>query len=329
LSDAGAETIAVVAEHFDGKLRPITWELLGAARELQTRLPATVIAVVVGGDAIGLAAELAPAADETLAIETPNAVSYNGEVCGAVLAEALAERPAAFVLVANTTQGLDFAPALAVRLGAACVTAVEGFAFEDNGILFRRAAHGGKVVAVIRAEAPAVLAVQPGAFRRPDPSANGAGAMTVVRRLAAPARTRNLGVKRALAADGELANAEVVVAAGRGVKKREDLALVRETAALFSRAAVAGSRPLCDAGWLPYQRQVGATGATVAPKFYLACGISGAAQHVVGMRGAGFVAAVNRDPHAAIFNVADVCVVDDLAVFLPLFIAACRGAGKS
>ena len=109
----------------------------------------------------------------------------------------------------------------------------------------------------------------------------------------------------------------MVVAAGRGIAKPENLELLRRLAGLFSRAALAGSRPVCDAGWLGYGHQVGLTGASVAPRLYLACGISGARQHTVGMQGSEFIVAINSDPQAAIFNLADVCLVEDLLSFIP------------
>ena len=117
--------------------------------------------------------------------------------------------------------------------------------------------------------------------------------------------------------DAGLSRAKVVVAAGRGVGEEENLDLLRRVAGLFSSAALAGSRPVCDLGWLSYGQQVGLTGTTVAPRLYIACGISGARQHTVGMQGSGFIVAINSDPQATIFNLADVCVKEDLAAFLP------------
>ena len=141
-------------------------------------------------------------------------------------------------------------------------------------------------------------------------------------------RTRTSVVLPAPTAAAGIAEAEVLVAAGRGVGGPENLELVFRLAALFPKSAVAGSRIACDLGWLEYPRQVGVTGATVAPRLYIACGISGAVQHVMGMRGAGFVVAVNKDPAAAIFREADVCIVDDLAEFLPVLIEKARSARR-
>jgi electron transfer flavoprotein alpha subunit len=122
-------------------------------------------------------------------------------------------------------------------------------------------------------------------------------------------------------ADAALGQAQVVVAAGLGVGGPENLELLRRLAAQFPNSALAGSRPVCDLGWLPYRQQVGLTGATVAPRLYIACGISGARQHTVGMQGSGFIVAISHDPQAAIFNLADVCVEEDLTAFLNAFLA--------
>ena len=309
--------IAVIAEHFGGALRPVAWELLGAAAELST----DVISIIVGREIEAMAAELAAAGVDVLAIDAPAMPAYNGEIARAALAGALAELRPSGVLLAHTTQGLDLAPALAARLDAACLTAVDGFAGGDEW-LFRRAIRGGKLNELIRAAPPIVLTISPGAFARPAPAAR-PGVVRTKKCDISASRTRSLGLISAPAA-ADLTQADVVIAAGRGVKKREYLAWLADLAAAFPKSAVAGSRPLCDAGWLPYARQVGATGATVAPKLYLACGISGAAQHLAGMRGSTFVVAVNTDPHAAIFRAADVGVVEDLATFLPLLTAACR-----
>jgi electron transfer flavoprotein alpha subunit len=125
--------------------------------------------------------------------------------------------------------------------------------------------------------------------------------------------------------DSTLKDAEVIVSAGRGVGKKENIALIKELAALFPRSAVGASRQACDLGWLEYKHQVGTTGQTVAPKLYIACGISGAIQHVSGMKKAQNIIAINNDPHAAIFHVAHICIVEDLVSFIPLLIEELKG----
>ena len=167
-------------------------------------------------------------------------------------------------------------------------------------------------------ESPEASAV---GMRFPAPPAT-AGHVERFRVHGRPQRIRALGIAAAEIQDLDLTLADVIVCAGRGVGSAENIDAVRRLAALFPKSAVACSRPVCDLGWMDYRHQVGLTGRTVAPKLYIACGVSGAAQHLAGMRGAGFVVAVNKDPHAAIFQVADVGVVEDLAAFIPLLISS-------
>nr|HPR04350.1 electron transfer flavoprotein subunit alpha/FixB family protein [Deltaproteobacteria bacterium] len=138
------------------------------------------------------------------------------------------------------------------------------------------------------------------------------------RAAGATARSRLLGVREPAHRDSALRDAEVIVSAGRGIGKKENVEIVRELASLFPRSAVGASRSVCDLGWLEYGRQIGTTGQTVAPKLYIACGISGAIQHVAGMRGAHTIVAINTDPDAAIFRVAHYCIVEDITTFIPV-----------
>ena len=165
-----------------------------------------------------------------------------------------------------------------------------------------------------------MIIVQPGAFRRAATNLGQEGSLDLRHTEWNPTHTRSLGFKKARDADAGLCDASVIVSAGRGIGRRENHELVRKVAALFSRSATAGSRPLCDLGWLPYSAQVGQTGATVAPELYFACGISGAQQHVAGIKGAKFVVVVNTDPNAAFFNECDVGIIEDLEQFLSGFL---------
>jgi electron transfer flavoprotein alpha subunit len=229
-------------------------------------------------------------------------------------------RPNVIALL-HTTRSQDYAATLAVRLDAACVSGVQGLVMQDGGPVFQRAVLGGKWMAGVQADdRPVVLTVLPGYFK----FESDASKLEVVetQRPSLPAtRTRLIEIKES-AAEAALTQATTVVAAGRGIGSEDNLDLISRLANLFPKSAVAGSRIVCDAGWLPYHRQVGVTGATVAPELYLACGISGAFQHLAGMSGSRFVVAINSDPHAAIFNAADVGVVADLNTFLSLLIEA-------
>ncbi len=147
-----------------------------------------------------------------------------------------------------------------------------------------------------------------------------AGSVNIQSMASQALRTRSLGLKQAEADTSGISEADVLISAGMGIGDEENLEFIYALAELFPKSAVAGSRIVCDLGWLEYKCQVGVTGATVSPELYIACGISGAVQHVSGMRGSGFIVAINTDPTAAIFHTADVCIVEDLKTFIPAFI---------
>lgn len=316
--------IVVIAEHLEGKLRPATDELIAFALELRKTIPVPIRVIILGNDPENMAHLIAAKTGlDIMAIHESNLARYNGDLYKNILASLLAELNPAYVCIAHTPTGMDFAPGLAHRLGAACITGVESVYEDGGGLLFTRAFYNGKILADIRAETKtAVLTVAPGLFKPPiaDPAAP--GRIEIRKTSCEKARIGIVETRKAPAPESDLAHAPVIVSAGRGVGKKENLALIFKLAALFPLSAVAGSRWVCDAGWLEQRRQVGLTGAVVSPKLYIACGISGSVQHLAGMRTSGFIVAVNSDPHAVIFNIADICIVADLKVFIPALIEA-------
>jgi electron transfer flavoprotein alpha subunit len=321
----------VLAEHGEGKVNPLTREVLGLALELSRLTGASIRIVVLGQDPEELARQIARDTGlEVTAIQVPGLTTYCAETYTAVLAEGLPVLNPGYVCLAHTNQGWEFSPALAVRLKAACITGVEQVSIQEGRICFGRSIYGGKILAGVSPTVdPVVITVQPGVFKAPDFSPAASGGVTVQTVHFEPSRSRPMGIKAPVDRDSALAEAEVIVSVGRGIGKKENLGLIYRLADLFPRSAVGGSRPVCDMGWLEYKRQVGLTGATVTPKLYFACGISGAAQHITGMRGSGFVVAVNTDPNAAIFNYADICIEADLLTFIPEFMAAAeKGQGN-
>ena len=317
-------SIFVVADHAQGKVKPPAYEAIACALQLGSFHQLRVLAVVIGDQPELPAEEIAQKAGvDVIAVRTPGLATYNEELYRAVLSNLIDELDPAYVCAAHSSQGADFAPGLAARRGAACVTAVERVSFDADRVIFARGASGGKLVAeLISTTRLTVITVQPGAFRYDldnIPTPGWIEARTVQFQLN---RSRSLGFKHGPAGDKGLSEARVIVAAGRGVGKLENLGLIRDLAAAFPRSAVGGSRPVCDMGWLEYKSQIGLTGATVSPELYIACGISGTAQHVAGIRDAGFVVAINSDPNAAIFNAADLCIVEDLTTFIPTLLAA-------
>lgn len=310
--------IAVIAEHTHSRINPVTYEAMACAREITKIAPSKVIVVVVGKDSEQAGREIAACSgSHVLAVKVAGLAEYNPDAFRSLLPGLLAELDVGWVCIPGTSQGMDFGPGLAARLGRTCLSGVDRVAKRDGQPVVERRLLNGKIIAELSCPyAPAVLLVQPGAFRPVSDDSSSAGEVQVRIVDWQATRTQSLGLKNAHAADSSLSEASVIVAAGRGVGREENLELVHRVAGLFARSAMAGSRPLCDLGWLPYQLQVGQTGATVTPELYMACGISGAQQHLAGMAGAKFIVAVNTDPNAAIFNAADVGVVDDLEGFL-------------
>ncbi|MHB8829487.1 MAG: electron transfer flavoprotein subunit alpha/FixB family protein [Syntrophales bacterium] len=335
-----SQEITVVAELAAGLPAPPTLELIDFAKTLRID-PALPVRVFVLGETIERAVALLSEIPDVVVTGLAGAslAVYSAEVWKNVLAPRLAEIKPRFVCASHDATGADFAPGLAVRLGAGCITAIESAKGAGGETIFRRSLLNGKIKAEVASQAETtVITLLPGMYR--SGSAGEAisrlegDSLSDGRLLAAKAKiiaieemlpaSRHLGFLSAPEQDADLAAAEVVVAVGRGIGKEENLSLIHDLAALFSSSAVGASRPVCDAGWLPPRLQIGQTGKTVTPRLYIACGISGALQHLMGMRGSQFIVAVNSDPRAAIFQVADVCIVEDILLFIPLLINACK-----
>jgi len=311
------KTIAVVAEHAAGRTTRATYEALACAREIACIQPSKIFMVVLGDEADEVGRKIADFANvSVVGVRVPGLKAYDGDAYRGVLAEVLAALDVSLTCVPGTTQGLDFAPGLAVKLGASCVGNVERVLEQDGQPVFVRTLFNGKVVAELSPGSPTVVLVQPGSFSQERQSGDHRNSLEVRTFSWEPTRSRVLGYKVEEPADAALGDAAVILAAGRGLGRKENLDLIQRVASLFARSAVAGSRPLCDQGWLPYRRQVGQTGATVAPELYIACGISGAQQHLIGMRGSKCIVAVNTDPEANIFRHADIGIIEDVEQFL-------------
>ena len=316
------QTIVVIIEHLGGQINPVSHELVTCAERLRQNTAAAVKAVILDVDPAKLAREMADTWGlEVIAVRISQLTSYNGEIYKSVLADLLRELKAAYVCAAHSSQGMDFAPALAVELNAACITGVEDILEVENRTCFARSIFGAKAVAHVRPEKDlSILTIQPGMFRPQKPDKPVYGSVTNRSFKCESLKTRSRGIKEAEADMTGITEAGVIVSAGQGLGDKDNLGLIYQLAALFAKSAVAGSRIVCDLGWLEYRCQVGVTGATVSPQLYIACGISGAVQHVMGMRNSEFIVAINKDPAAAIFQVADICIVEDLTTFIPALI---------
>jgi electron transfer flavoprotein alpha subunit len=316
--------IAVIAEHADGRVTPVTYELIAFAKKLPEAKSQAIKVFILGAEILNPAQEIAKESGlEVTGFEIPGMPVYNGELYNKVLAEHFGGARPLYVCVAHTSQGSDFAPGLALELNAACISGIEAVLSFEKGVCFARAAYGGKIIAHIRPRAgTSILTVQPGLFKFDPQTRQKSGSVSIQKVSAKPHWWRSMGVKQIAADTAGVTEADVIVAAGQGIGDRDNLDLIHQLASIFAKSAVAGSRIVCDLGWLRYGCQVGVTGATVSPQLYMACGISGAIQHVTGMRGSGFIVAINKDPGAAIFQVADVCIVEDLTSFIPILIEA-------
>ncbi len=316
----------VIAEQRGGALNPATWETLAAAQQMNA--PVTV--AVVGARVQDLAADLA-AADvaEVLAVEHEALEPYTPDGFVAALAQVVGTTGPERVLFPHTYQTRDYAPALAARLGRVLIPDCIGSKDRDGQRVFVRPMFQGKFVADVLPEGPAphFASFQIGAYRA-DACVRGAASATVrevaVQLDAGAIRQRPEAPFQEAKQAVDLTQAERIVAVGRGIKGQEHLPLAQDLARALD-AELAASRPICDSGWLPMDRQIGSSGQTVAPKLYLAVGISGAIQHLVGMKGARTIVAVNKDADAPIFEVADYGIVGDLFEVVPAIVAALDG----
>ena len=315
--------ILVLAEQREGTLNRATWETVAAAQRLSGGMPIAV--AVLGAATGGVAQELASAAvAEVLVAEHAALDPYTPDgfaAAGRALIDAV--KPA-LVLLPHTYQTRDFAPLLAARLRKPLITDVTGIEGTGSGATFVRPMFQGKLAAHVKPHggAPALVTIQIGAFRADAAQKGGSAAVKKVDVPidAAAIRQKPEAPFREAKQAVDLGQAERIVAVGRGIKSQENIPLAERLAKAMG-AEVAASRPICDNGWLPMERQIGSSGQTVAPKLYVALGISGAIQHLVGMKGSRTIVAINKDAEAPIFEVADYGIVGDLFEIAPAIVA--------
>ncbi len=325
------DTILVVVEQREGKLNRVSWETITAGQAIAAATGWTLEAAVVGSNVSGFAAEVAAkTVAKVYAIESPKLEPYTPDAFAAALSQFLATKQPKLVLMPHTYQVRDFVPKLATAMGRTVISDCIGFKYENGKLLFTRQMFQGKLAADVSftSDAPWFVTFQNGSFRG-DQAEAGASA--------APVETANIAI-----ADGivrtkpqeafkeakqavDLTQAEIIVSVGRGIKEQKNIEIARQLADALG-GELAASRPICDSGWLPMDRQVGSSGQTVAPKLYLALGISGAIQHIVGMKGARAIIAVNKDAEAPIFEIADYAVVANLFDIVPPLIEEVKKA---
>jgi electron transfer flavoprotein alpha subunit len=311
-------SVLAIAEHRRGDLRDVSFELVSAGRELADARGGELHLAVVGGDVEGFAEELnREGVDAIHTVEEGE--EFNHDVYAQSVEALYAELEPGLLLMPNSVNGLDYAPAVADRLGLPLVTdavAVDG----GDGLAVTREMYGSKVETVVEVDAEhAAITVRPGEW----PAAEGTGDAEIQSfdpgiDESAVRSTVN-GFQEVGGGDVDISEAELLVSVGRGIEEEENIALVEALADALG-ATLSSSRPIVDNGWLPKNRQVGQSGKQVTPEVYIAVGISGAVQHVAGMKGAETIVAINTDPNAPIYDLADYGIVDDLFDVVPALI---------
>jgi electron transfer flavoprotein alpha subunit len=310
--------VLVLAEHRQGALRDVSFEMMAVAPKLAGEMGGEVMVLLIGSEMDELANKMAAYGAKVLVVDDPLFKDFNADKYQKVLSALIDDLKPAVVMTGHTAQGVDFMPALAVEKKLPLVADVISLEFAGGTLKATRQLYSGKANAVM-AYKPAdtyLLTFREGAVEAPDASASGA-----VEKLDSPLK-EDLSYRKfveyveAEVGDVDITQSEVLVAVGRGLKEDKNLPVVEELAKAI-KADIAGSRAATDAGWIPHDRQVGTSGKSVKPKLYIAMGISGAFQHVAGMKGAKTVVAINKDPEAPIFSVADYVIVDDMFKIVP------------
>lgn len=315
-----SQPIYVLIDHGDGQVRTASWETLAMGRAIADQTGAALFAVVLGWEVEQIASQASTRkVDGVILVENEKLAEYDPDAYSAALKSLLSEdRPAVF-LAAHSYQNIDMMPRLSAALGTALVTDCIRFRKEGEELRFVRQMFRNKVEAEIKVNSPApwIVTMQAGAFST-DGLQGGQAQITSRPADLQTLQFRRRQLERIAGGKGkvDLTKAEVIVGIGRGVKKQENLKLVEELAEVLG-AEIGASRPVVDNEWLDRERQIGSSGQTVSPRLYIALGISGAIQHVVGMKSSNCIVAVNTDPNAPIFNIARYGIVGDLAEIVP------------
>jgi len=326
--------ILLITEQREGKWNKVSFETLAAAQQIAADAKSQLRAVVIGKGVKALADELATKKlEEVLLVEHDLLEHYTADGFALTLKQVIEQAKPDLVLLPHTYQVRDFAPKLAAKMNKGLVADCVGYRSEGGKVIFVRQMFQGRTAADVSMQGagPWFATFQAGAFRA-DQVADGSGKAPVkavsVELKAEQIRTKPLELFREAKQAVDLTQSPIIVAIGRGIKEQSNIPLAQKLAEAMG-AEIAASRPICDEGWLPMERQIGSSGQTVAPKLYLALGISGAIQHVVGMKGSRCIVAVNKDANAPIFEVADYGIVGDIFEVIPALTDAVEKAKAS
>ncbi len=314
------DEIFVLVEHRQGKIRDITGEMLGAGERLAAKLGGSVTAVLFGKGIKSLAEEIATVAPKVLVMEDDILEHFNSIPYQKALSSLLSKYQPQLTLIGHTAFGMDLAPSLAVEKGVPLATDCMGLSYEGRSLKVTRSVYGGKVHVTmsLRDSDGYLVTVRPGAFATAKPrEQKGSIVIEPCSLSGVPDAKKFIEYIEAPVTGEDITQAEIIVSIGQGIGGPENIPLIEEVAKNLG-GVIACSRPVVDRNWLPKDRQVGISGKTVKPKVYLAIGISGAFQHVTAMQGSEMIIAINKDPHAPIFSVADYGIVDDFKNIIPV-----------
>jgi electron transfer flavoprotein alpha subunit len=328
--------ILIIAEVMDGCIRPVTWELIAAGKLIQNltikgmgkiggndHKASRILVIVPAKNPLPLAKKISSRGGaDVLALKMPIPAAYTSEAYKNLLSPLIEELAPSHILVAHTSQGRDFAPGLAVRLKAASISGVSKIQSDEEGLLYSRPILNNTRNMVLRPEPdiPVVLTLMPGIFspvgeRTP-------GSIVVKEIFQIPGQSSQMVHQKIVKNENNhqaLKQAQTIVTAGRGIGEPSNLKPVARFAKHFSASALGASRPLVDMGWIGYEHQIGITGASVAPRLYIGCGVSGSSQHLAGMKRSDWVVSINKNPDAPICSHADVCITADVMDFIQAF----------
>jgi electron transfer flavoprotein alpha subunit len=325
------DTILVIIEQREGKLNRVSWETIAAGQAIAAQTGWTLESAVVGSGVAAIASEVAAKKlAKVYDIESPTLEPYTPDAFAHALQEFLGKHPAKLVLMPHTYQVRDFVPKLATALQTTAISDVIGYKYEGGKLVFTRQMFQGKFVADVSfaGSGPCFVTFQNGSFRADKVEAGAAPAPVETVSVDVPdgvVRNKPQEVFKEAKQAVDLTQAEIIVSVGRGIKEQKNIEMAKQLAEALG-AELAASRPICDSGWLPMDRQVGSSGQTVAPKLYLALGISGAIQHIVGMKGSRSIVAINKDSEAPIFEIADYAIVGNLFDIVPPLIEEVKKA---
>jgi electron transfer flavoprotein alpha subunit len=325
------DTILVVVEQREGKLNRVSWETITAGQTIAATTGWSLEAAVVGASARTIAAEVAAKKlAKVYAVESPKLEPYTPDAFSTALKQLITAKQPKLVVMPHTYQVRDFVPKLATAMERAVISDCIGFKHENGKLFFIRQMFQGKLAADVsfNSDAPWFATFQNGAYRGDQAEAGSSAAPveTVVAEIGdGVVRNKPQEVFKEAKQAVDLTQAEIIVSVGRGIKEQKNIELAKQLADALG-GDLAASRPICDSGWLPMDRQIGSSGQTVAPKLYLALGISGAIQHIVGMKGSRTIIAVNKDSEAPIFEIADYAVIGNLFDIVPPLIEEVKKA---